>query len=384
MPEIGDVLTKVQQIFNVTASQKRMACLIAPVPLGMLDALLVHGGDVGVGLGMGLGAAVVMLARRRFPVVTLLATLPGMYLGYVWIAPIIALYTVASLRRPPGLLALTGALFAVAHFLPFPVGGLAEHSAREIALAAVDTLGATVIPLGLGLLARTRRELAANLGELRGSQARERRLLTDRVLAEERARLAREMHDVVAHQVGLINLQAGALQVISTDPGAQEGARTIRELSGRTLDELRYMVGVLRSAEAGDPALQAQLADVPRLIGQSGLDIAYRNDVPQGTYLPEGVERAAYRTVQEALTNAGRYAPAAHIQVVLGLEGDGEALRVEVRNGPSEQRGERPCRAGGGYGLVGLKERAHSVGGTLEAHPTSDRGFLVTARLPVS
>ncbi|MER5727534.1 histidine kinase [Streptomyces sp. NPDC002138] len=372
----------------------RRAALFTPVLLGVLDALLVHGRDVGPGMGAGLGAAVALLARRRWPAVVFLATLPGLYLGYVWFAPLIALYTMASTRGRDWLLAVAGALFAVAHFVPYPVSELAGHSHREIALAAVDTCGAVAVPLALGLLVRTRRELAAGMAVLRSSRAGERRLLADQVLAAERARLAREMHDVVAHQVGLISMQAGALQLTTDDPRAGESARTIRELSARTLDELRDMVGVLRGGADPDrgtdgdgdgarPAPRPRLRDVPRMIGQSGLDVAYRNDVPADAPLSTGVERTAYRTVQEALTNARRYAPAAHVHVVIALEGDGEALRIEVRNGPSAPGRAPRCETGGGHGLVGLKERAHDVGGTLEAHPTSDRGFLVSALLPL-
>ncbi|MEU3916965.1 histidine kinase [Streptomyces sp. NPDC029004] len=367
----------------------RHACLAMPVLLGSVDALLVHGRDIGLGMGAGLVAAVVLVARRRFPVCVFLATLPGMYLGYVWFAPLIALYTVAATRRQHWLLGVAGGLFAAARFLPYPLSDLADAPPREIALAAIDTCGAVAVPLALGLLARTRRELIANLAVLHRSRASERGLLADQVLATERARLAREMHDVVAHQVGLISLQAGALQVTTDDPEAQEGARTIRELSVRTLDELRHMVGVLRAAGGGaiDQAPGPRLTEVSRMIGESGLDVSYRNDIPEDARIPEGVERAAYRTVQEALTNAHRYAPTAHIHVLLALEGalegDGDALRVEVRNGPSSPGGVPRCRTGGGHGLVGLKERAHSVGGMLEAHPTSDRGFLVSALLPL-
>ncbi|MGW7101543.1 sensor histidine kinase [Streptomyces sp. NPDC054838] len=370
---------------KASPARMRWACLITPVLLGVVDALLVHGRDVGLGLGVALGAAVALVARRRLPVPVFLATLPGLYLGYVWLAPLIALYTVASTRRRPWLLAAAGALFAVAHFLPYPVADLAGHSPREIALAATDACTAVAVPLALGLLARTRRELIENLAVLHGSRAGERRLLADQVLAAERARLAREMHDVVAHQVGLISMQAGALHLTTDDPQVGERARTIRELSARTLDELRHMVGVLREADGGStgPAPRPRLEDVSRMIGQSGLDVAYRNDIPEDARLSTGVERTAYRTVQEALTNARRYAPAAHVDVLLALEGDGGALRVEVRNGPSAPSEVPQCGTGGGHGLVGLKERVHDVGGTLEAHPTSDRGFLVSALLPL-
>ncbi|MFI6049743.1 sensor histidine kinase [Streptomyces violascens] len=369
---------------SVVRAWPRQAPVVLPVLLGLVDALLVHGRDIGLGMAAGVFAAVALVARRRTPVVGFLATLPGLYLGYVWFAPLIALYTVAATRVQHGLLVVFGGLFAVARFLPYPLAEISQASSREIGLAVIDTCGAVAVPVALGLLARTRRELLANLRVLQSSRAAERRLLSDKVRAEERARLAREMHDVVAHQVGLISMKAGALQFTTADAEAKEDARDIRELSSRTLDELRHMVGVLRAEDSGtlEIAPPLRLSDVPRMIARSELDVAYRNEVPPEMPLPEAVERAAYRTVQEALTNAGRYAPAARILIRLTLEES--ALRVEVRSGPAGPGGIPQPRAGGGHGLAGLKERAHSVGGTLEAGPTSDRGFLVSALLPLA
>ncbi|WP_449347306.1 sensor histidine kinase [Streptomyces xanthochromogenes] len=360
----------------------RRSLLVLPVLLGLMDALLVHGRDVGVEMGAGLMSAVALLGRRRAPVMTFVAALPGLYLGYVWFAPLIALYTVAAAGMSHGLLAVVAALFAAARFLPYPVAHLAEASPREIGLAVIDTCGAVALPLAVGLLARTRSELIGNLSVLRRSRASERRLLADQVRAGERARLAREMHDVVAHQVGLISMRAAALQFTTSDPEAREDARDIRELSSRTLDELRHMVGVLRTADgAAAPASPPRLADIAPMIERSGLDVSCPAPLPEDTRLPEDVERAAYRTVQEALTNARRYAATARITVRLALEGP--ALRVEVRNGPAAPAPAPPSRLGGGHGLKGLRERAHAVGGTLETGPTADGGFLVSALFPL-
>ncbi|MEV0261663.1 histidine kinase [Streptomyces sp. NPDC050617] len=366
--------------------------IVVPVLLALADAVLVNGVDLGLELGVSLAAAAVLLWRRRFPVAVFAATLPGIYIGYIWFAPMIALYTVAARRTDRRLLAAAGVLLVLAHFLPYPLSELTWDEPRQTALAMVDACVSAAAPVALGLLTRTRRELAARLAELTRSRAREDRLLADQVVATERARLAREMHDVVAHQVSLISLQAGAVQISTADPTAHDGARTIRELCVRTLDELRHLVGILRAAggDAEELAPQPRLADLPRLIEVSALDVAYEHGeedegdeggtAPAARY-PEAVQRAAFRTVQEALTNVRKHAPGARVRVRVG-EPDGARLLVEIRNGPADAKLPAPGLPGGGHGLVGLRERAQSLGGTLEAHPTDEGGFVVRAEFP--
>ncbi len=190
------------------------------------------------------------------------------------------------------------------------------------------------------------------------------------------------MHDVVAHQVSLISLQAGAVQISTEDARAREGARTIRELSVRTLDELRHMVGILRAAGADTEELtpQPRLSDLPRLIGVSALDVTFEDACDPAAERSEAVERAAFRTVQEALTNVRKHAPGAKVWV--RVDEDEAGLRVEVRNGPADAAVPAPELPGGGHGLVGLRERAQSLGGTLEAHTTPEGGFVVQALFP--
>ncbi|WP_171172443.1 histidine kinase [Streptomyces sp. I05A-00742] len=356
--------------------------VVAPAALAVADAFLVNGVEPGPALGLSLVAAVALLWRRRFPVTVFLVVLPGFYIGYIWFAPLIALYTVAAARRPDRrLLGLMGLLFAVVHFLPYPLSDL-PHDARELALDAINAVVIAAAPIAVGLLSRTRHELAGRLDELTRSRAREDRLLADQVVATERARLAREMHDVVAHQVSLISLQAGAVQVSTADTQARAGANAIRELSVRTLDELRHMVGILRAAGADTEELtpQPKLADLPRLIELSALDVTYEDAYDPAADRSEAAERAAFRTVQEALTNVRKHAPGSKVRVRVDEPGGG--LRVEVRNGPADSAVPAPGLPGGGHGLVGLRERAQSLGGTLEAHATEDGGFVVRARFP--
>ncbi len=391
----------------------RAAPLAVPVLLAIADSMLVNGIDLDLEVGVSMGAAAALLVRRRIPLLVFLFTLPGLYIGYIWFAPMIALYTLAARRPGRARLVVCALLLIAAHFLPYPISDFELTAYRENTLVLIDASVTSAAPIALGLLVRTRRELASRVEDLTRSLRREDRLLADRVKTTERARLAREMHDVVAHQVSLISLQAGAVQVSTDDAEARAGARTIRELSVRTLEELRHMVGVLRAdggeAESRDLAPQPDLEELPRLIEMSALDVTYERGVVAGAGGANGaktVERAAFRTVQEALTNIRKHAPGARVRVRVdpvdtvraadgahgpdgadGAEAAGEGrtahgLRVEIRNGPPDAAAPVPGLPGGGHGLVGLRERAQSLGGTLEARRTSDGGFVVRAEFP--
>ncbi|WP_254069045.1 histidine kinase, partial [Streptomyces sp. TM32] len=383
---------------------RRIAPVTVPVLLAIADAMLVNGVGMGLELGVSVGAAVVLLVRRRFPLLVFLLTLPGLYIGYIWFAPMIGLYTLAARRPGRARLASCAVLLIAAHFFPYPISDFEFDDYRENTLVLIDATVTSAAPIALGLLMRTRRELASRVEDLTRSLRREDRLLADRVKTTERARLAREMHDVVAHQVSLISLQAGAVQVSTEDAAARAGARTIRELSVRTLEELRHMVGVLR-ADGGDTgaaqalAPQPDLAELPRLIEMSALDVTYEGGVVAGAKGAKTVERAAFRTVQEALTNVRKHAPGARVRIRVdpldaaraegagrsggaGESRTGDGLRVEIRNGPPDATATVPALPGGGHGLVGLRERAQSLGGTLEARRTPDGGFVVRAELP--
>ncbi len=361
----------------------RWVTLTVPVLPAVLDALLADDLTSPSQMTTSLLAAAALLFRTRWPLAVLLLTLPGLQVGYIWLAPMVALYAVAATERRRPVLAGAALLLALGQFLPWPWTGLPGWD-RTTALSAMYSLTTTAAPVALGLLVQTRRELAVRLDELTRGQERERRLLAQNVLSTERARLAREMHDVVAHQVSLISIQAAVLQVRADDPAATaDTARTIRQLSVRTLEELRQMVGVLRAAggEGRQLSPQPTLADLPRLVAGSGLDAVLDAEFGTRRHWPEPVERAAYRTVQEALTNIRKYAPGSSVAVRL-RSGDGE-LHVEVRNGPAAPGAEPLLLPSGGHGLVGLRERAQLLGGTLDTRPTEDGGYLVSAALPL-
>ncbi|MFI9750519.1 sensor histidine kinase [Streptomyces collinus] len=359
---------------------RRIASGALPVLVALVDGLVVNGLTPGRGTWLALVAAGALLLRRRAPEAAVLAGLPGLYLGHIAFAPLIALYCVA-VRRGHALVGGAGAAaVAVAWFLPHPAAGLSSLALdRETALLALDCCGVAAGVVVLGRSVRSRQERLRAATERR---AWENQVLTERVLATERNRLAREMHDVVAHKVSLISLQAGALQVGRPgDTDVRTTARTIHELSAQTLTELRHLVGVLRTV--GDPDAQgapgAGLAGLTDLVRDSGLTVDLDVSIPPAP-LPEPVERAAYRTVQEALTNIRKHAPGARARVRVRCAA---GLHVEVHNTAPCRVTARPALPGGGHGLVGLRERAHLLGGDFHAAPAPDGGFTVKAVFPV-
>ncbi|WP_461075079.1 sensor histidine kinase [Streptomyces deserti] len=357
-----------------------MASRALPVVVALVDGLVVNGLSAGHGTGLWVIAAGALLLRHRAPEVAVLAGLPGLYLGHIAFAPLIALYCVAVRRRSLLACSAGAAVVAAASFLPHPLNGVSSLAFdRETVLLALDCCGLAAGVVVLGRSVRSRQE---RLREATARQAWENEVLTERVLTTERNRLAREMHDVVAHKVSLISLQAGALQVGRPgDADVRTTARWIHELSAQTLTELRHMVGVLRTAggTVGEIGPPVGLADIPGLVRDSGITVDLDVSSPPHR-LPEAVERAAYRTVQEALTNVRKHAPGSRVRVRIRCAA---GLRVEVHNTAPGQVVPPPDLPGGGHGLVGLRERAHLLGGEFRAGPTTDGGFIVRARFPV-
>ncbi|MFF3526928.1 sensor histidine kinase [Streptomyces rubiginosohelvolus] len=362
-------------------TRRRLGAAALPVGVAALDGLVVNAVQAGPVLWGALAAAGALVLRRRQPELALAAGIPGLYLGHLAFAPLIALYFLAAHRRSaiPG--AVGAVLVAVAQFLPVPVGDMTllrlDHD------TVLHTLDSCAFGAGAFVLGRSARQRRERLREITESREREHRLLERHTLATERARLAREMHDVVAHKVSLISLQAGVIQV--AEPGApavREAAGTIRDLSVDTLTELQHLVGVLRAdgGMARDLAPQPRMADLGTLVEESALPVELHLGDPAGP-LPEAVERAAYRTVQEALTNVRKHAPGARAEVRVGPAGG--RLCVEVRNDAPDGSAVPPELPAGGNGLVGLRERAHLLGGSFTSARLPCGGFLVRAEFPV-
>ncbi len=237
-----------------------------------------------------------------------------------------------------------------------------------------------VIPMTFGLWVGTRRQLIDRLQERAARLEREQHMMAEQAITAERTRIAREMHDVVAHRVSLMVLHAGGLEVSATDPRTVEAAGLIRTTGREALSELRGILGVLRDDTAAAPtAPQPVLADLERLVGEwraAGMEVT-REDTGQGPPLPAGVQRTAYRIVQEGLTNAAKHAPGA--AVTLRLHRNPGRLEVEVANGPAAA--PVPPMPRSGFGLTGLHERVVLAGGDLTAGPCPDGGWRMRAIL---
>jgi signal transduction histidine kinase len=325
-------------------------------------------------------ACVVLAAKRRYPL-TVLATSTaavvtytalGYVTGAVLLAPAIALYMVAQavpVRQALLAAAVTLVALGAATIAANPFGPLGGGALLIPALVAAPVLAGIAIENG-----------RAYLASLAEQDAR-------RQIDEERLRIARELHDVVAHTMATINVQAGvAAHVLGDSPGAVSDAlKAIKQSSKDGLRELRAILDVLRQADAdADEPTQPTpgLAQLDALIAgaaNAGLPATLRltgEPVP----LPAAVDLAAYRIVQESLTNVMKHAGPATAAVSLSY--DETALRIEVTD-TGIGSVAWPLAAGTGHGLIGMRERAASVGGSLEAGPRPEGGYRVAAVLPV-
>jgi signal transduction histidine kinase len=365
---------------------------------------VVHYGSLGpvpayLLIGAGAGA---LLVRRRWPLAVLAVNMAatGIWFGLGYIIPgssgylgshvielalLIALYTAASQGQRRRNLVLGTGLVVMTVLLTTVIALLAGprfHGFSDVLIAA-GILAWLEIPLLLGELARSRREyLAMVVATTR-----------DRALREERLRIARELHDVVAHGIAMINVQAGvAAHVIDRQPDeARQALLTIKQASGEALRELRATLGVLRrDDEPRDAPRQPEpgLARLDALVAatrSAGLDV--RLEVAGAPRpLPAATDLVAYRIVQEALTNVLRHTAARRVTVSLAYE-PGE-LRVEVTD---DGRGTAAAAVAGegspggdGHGIAGMRERALAVGGRLEAGPAPGGGFRVAGCLPLA
>ena len=259
-----------------------------------------------------------------------------------------------------------------------------EQSIGEFVGGLAGIAFVVLLPLAIGAWVRARADLMDALTERAERAEAERELLAREAIATERTRIAREMHDAVGHRVSLMVLQAGAIEMAAADRDRVEQLACHVQLAGRqALDELRQAVGVLRAGEDDGAPLTPSpgLDDLERLVKEcraAGMTVElHRPDVDAPPVEPT-VSRAAYRIVQEALTNAGKHAPGAPVRVDVTREA--ARLVVRVINGASTEP-VLPA-TGGGFGLVGLGERARTVEGSLRAEPRLDGGFLVEAVLP--
>ncbi|WP_059006061.1 sensor histidine kinase [Streptomyces specialis] len=331
------------------------------VAVALLDTWISSDGDHPLVVAGTVAASLALLLRRCLPGTVLLITLVPALTSYAVVVSLTALYTFASLSRSRARILAAAVAFTACYSVPWPLPPLHQFDGVNAAIDIAYSLALAAAPVFLGQLVQARRDLSLRLAEITEAREHERLLTAQSVLAKERAQLAREMHDVVSHQVSLIAVRAGALQVSVEDPAAKEAATTIRQLSVRTLDELRHMVSVLRAGDGrpADLTPQPTLAELAQLVAHSGIDAELTVELPDDPPLP--VQRAVYRTVQEALTNVRKHAPGARATV--RVRRDGDALLTTVTNTAAT----RPTLAlpSARHGLIGLRQRADLLGGTL-------------------
>src|SRR5580693_8633354 len=325
-----------------------------------------------------------LIARRRYPVGVLAVTLavaiwPGVASqgGPVWIALIVAFFTAVQARQRAAAVASLVVGYVASIWPPWLIGSPGHASAGFAVGLAILLL----FLLAVAEVIRARSQRAAALEHSRQEELRRR-------AGEERMRIARDLHDVVAHNISVINVQANtALHLMDRQPDrARSALTTINEVSGQALVELRSVLGVLRAVDEGAPRAPApglaRLGDLADTAAAAGLAVQVEES-GQRAPLPADVDLAAYRIVQEALTNSARHSGGTNAAIRIAY-GEG-ALMIEVDDdGALRSPGRPPGQPQGtGSGIAGMTERATALGGTLQAGPRPGGGFTVRARLPL-
>ncbi len=330
----------------------------------------------------GLVACVLLWWRRRWPVgVAVVNILISAVSGFATVAAILALFSLAVHRRSRVVFAMAGLAFACA-FVFAVVRPQKEHLWLSMLISLLLVAGV----VAWGMFVRARRQLVWSLRERAERAEADQRQQADQARAAERTRIAREMHDVLAHRISLVALHAGALELNPDLPPerVRETAELLRTTARQALEELRGVIGVLRdeSGEAAPAAPQPTLADIPRLVEETrraGAKIDFEMPADPAI-VPAGLGRDAYRIVQEALTNVGKHARGTSTEVrVSGSPGAG--LTVSVRNRLPAHAELGPPLPGAGAGLLGLQERVALAGGTLVHGPDGTGDFVVEANL---
>ncbi|MER5442057.1 histidine kinase [Streptomyces sp. NPDC002790] len=400
-------------------------CAVEGVPFAHKAGLPVW---VGVLFGVLTGSTLVL--RRQWPIAVVLISVAVTPAQMGVVLTVVGLYSLAASEVPRRLIgALAGMSFLgtlIVSVVRVQQDSAAHADTFQVAnwvvpfLAITTALGVTAPPLLLGLYVGARRRLMESLTERNDSLERELGLLAERAeeraewaRGEERTRIAREMHDVVAHRVSLMVVHAAALQAVARkDPEkAVKNAALVGDMGRQALTELREMLGVLRAGEpvpervgrmpleavgaaAAAAASRAEaeveagpwLAELEDLVGQSraaGMVVEVSVEGESRGYAA-AVEQTAYRVVQEALTNVHKHAAGAKTYVRLAHRGAEVAMQVENEPPPVLAEASAAGLPSGGNGLVGMKERVAGLGGVFVSGPTDAGGFRVSAVLPAA
>ena len=337
---------------------------------------------VAVDVAAGLLACVALWWRRRWPFGVAVACLAlGMFSIWASAPGLIALFSLAVHRpaRP--------ALVATAFWVPSAVVFAIFSPTTDPVSVLVVTLPLALAATALGMFLRARRMLLASLRERALRAEADQRLHEEQARMAERTRIAREMHDVLAHRISLLALHAGGLEVRPDLPASEVRATAtlMRSTARQALEELRSVIGLLREADSRPtPAVrQPTLGDIDRLVEETrraGANVDFQMRVIDAEGVPAALGRDAYRIVQEALTNVGKHASGAPVRVrVAGAPGQG--LHVSVRNPDNATLTRESTLPGAGAGLLGLQERVQLAGGTLVHGPDGSGDFVVEAEL---
>jgi signal transduction histidine kinase len=387
---------------RATTAGARFGCIVPRRHEHLLDAVVplvvgavitvggvLHGGDGASpwSLALGLGAAASLAGRRRAPGWTLAVSgalalimlhIDGRAGATAVLAPAVALYSLALRRgRAAQLLAAVAAVAAVV---------LADtlHAGSPTLLQTLGHVLLVAIPLLAADAHRTRHANVSLLREQLELAERAREQEGERRAEQERMRIARDLHDVVAHTLTTINVQAAtAAELLDRNPEHAKGAlETIEDASREAIGELRVILGVLRGNQDRDAPLTPapgldDVADLVRRTREEGVDVRIDVAGKRPARVSDAVSLAAFRIVQESLTNARRYAAGAAVRVRLSYEPSGLALAVENEAGASTNGNGVTA----GVGIMGMTERASALGGTLRAGRLP-QGFRVDARLP--
>src|SRR5215211_4986826 len=328
-------------------------------------------------LGAGVVASLALLWRRRFPAIVTVVAIAAMGTAAIFVPVGLALLTLAIRRRD-----LVLAVLGLAAYVAYVVNSWSGEGFWVSVFTGPFLIGTWI---AIGAYIGARRDLMVSLRDRAERAEAERELRGEQARLGERARIAQEMHDVLAHKVSLIALHAGGLEVNpAVGPEKVEGsARLIRETARQAMEDLREVLGVLRSdvsADGADLTPIPQASDLERLVEASrdaGVSVTGEFALPDD--VPVSIGRTVYRVVQESLTNVHKHARGASTEVVVyGVSGEGVAARVT---------NVRPVAAGSllpgaGAGLVGLRERVQLAGGRLTTGPTPEGGWHVEAWLP--
>lgn len=340
-------------------------------------------------VGLALLATVPLLARRRLPLAAplfALASLLGLSVlipGAAWeqlqlfLGALLCFWVIGSENgRRRALAGLAAGLAVAAATVATDAG---HRGVSDYVFGVAITLAAWSAGLILGSHAR-----AAAAAQLRAEQAvLDQELRAREAAAEERARIARELHDVIAHTVSVMVVQAGAAEEVieGENAAARAALAAIRDSGKGALEELRRLLGFLREAGPASATARASLDQLGQLIAETqdlGLRVEFRES-GRARALPPGMDQAVYRIIQEALTNTIKHADAARATVALTWDPDAVGLAIT-----DDGRGlNGTFAAAGGHGLLGMRERASLYGGSLETGNRPGGGFIVRVRLPL-